>query len=106
MGLRHGSAKRQFILQTAQGAAMVLGQHRISSHPSSQPTDSQLSPGKMPPGRAAVSDRETRHAVLQFQILHLPPLGRTAAPAGRLPPPQDHAPATAAGGPVLTTNKM
>ena len=39
---------------------MVLRQHRVSSHSSSEPADSQLQPGEMPSGRAAVSDGEAR----------------------------------------------
>src|SRR4051794_27254052 len=73
---------------------MVLGQYRLSSHSSSQPAHSQLSPGEMPRGRTALSNRETGDAVLQPQILHLPSLGRTAAQAGRLWTSQDRAPGT------------
>ena len=37
--------------------------------------DSQLRPGEVPQGGAAVSNRAARHALLQPQILHLPALG-------------------------------
>src|SRR6266404_5717093 len=75
MGLHHSGAARQFVLQTAQGASMVLREHWVSSHSSSEPADSQLSPGEVPPSGAAVSEREAGHFVLQLQIFHLPPLG-------------------------------
>src|SRR5579885_810087 len=98
MGLRYGGVEGQFVLQTAQSAAMVFRQHRISSHPSSQPADSELPSGKMSPGRAAVSDRQAPHAVLQLQIVQLPSLGRAAAQAGGVPSNQNDAPTIATNG--------
>ena len=56
-------------------AAMVLRQHRVSSHSSSEPADSQLQPGEMPQSGSAVSEREAGHPVLQLEIIHLPSLG-------------------------------
>src|SRR5207249_10650196 len=75
LGLHGGGLARQFFLQTSQGPAMVLGEHRVSSHPSPEPADSKLSPRKMPQGRTAVSKRPARHVVFQPQITHLPALG-------------------------------
>ena len=71
----HGGAARQLVLQTAQGAAVVFGQHRVPSHPSSEPAHSQLQPGEVPPGGAAVSDRQAGDALCQPQVLDLPALG-------------------------------
>ena len=75
MGLSHGGAARQFFLQAAKNPPMVLGQHRISSHSSFKPADSQLQFGTMPQGGAAVSNRAAGHALFQLQILDLPALG-------------------------------
>src|ERR1043166_4579991 len=88
MGLHHGGAARQFVLQTAQGVAMVLGEHWFSPHSSSEPAHSQLQPREMPRSGPGISECETDHAALQFEFIHLPPLGRTASKAGRLPTPE------------------
>src|SRR5688572_30986128 len=92
MGLRRRSAQRELVLQTPQSPPMVLGQHRLSSHSSSEPENSKLSFGKMPPGRAAVPDGEARDPVFQLQSIHLPSLGRTAPQISRLWPLEDHSP--------------
>ena len=86
MGLSRGSAARQFILQAAENSPMVFGQHRLPSHSPFKPANSQLQSGAVPPGGAAVSNRAAGHALLQPQILDLPPLGREAAPAGWFQP--------------------
>ena len=83
----------QFVLQTAEGAAVVLGQHRVSSHPSPEPAHSQLSPGEVSPGGAAVPDRQAGHVVRQLEVVHVPAVGRATAEAGRLRPSPDVAPA-------------
>ena len=43
-----GGPLRQFLLQATQDHPVVLRQHRLSSHPPSQPAHSQLSAGKLP----------------------------------------------------------
>src|SRR6266545_4591427 len=73
---------------------MVLRQHRVSSHPSSESADSQLSPREMPQSGAGLSERAACHAVFELEIPHLPALGRTTLQAGRLQPPQSFSQAT------------
>ena len=75
MGLLAAALQGSSFYKLPEDSAMVLGQHRVSSHSSSKPADSQLQPGEVPQGGAAVSDRAARHAVLQPQILDLPALG-------------------------------
>ena len=81
---------------------MVLGQYWLSSHPSSESAHSQLSPREMSRIGTALSERQTHHFVYQPEILHLPPVGRTTATAGRLPRAQEYPPAAKASDPMLT----
>src|SRR5438094_1791521 len=76
---------------------MVHRQHRVPSHSSSESAHSQLSPRALPQGGTGVSERSARDPVLQLQITHLPPLGRTTAQIGRVWPPASRPPATARG---------
>src|SRR5436190_18299437 len=64
---------------------MVFGQHRVPSHPPSQPRHSELSPREMPQGRTSFPDRQTHYPVFKPQIAHLSALGRAASEARRLP---------------------
>src|SRR6266550_4563031 len=80
---------------------MVFGQHRVPSHSSLKSADSELSSGEVPQSGAVVSSREAGHAVRQFQVLHLPSMGRTAKEVGRLRPPPGNPPATQASAPAL-----
>ena len=59
-------------------------QHRVSSRPSPEPTDSKLQPGTMSQGGAVVQHGAGGHAVFQLQIIYVPPLGRTASQTRRL----------------------
>src|SRR6266542_1574612 len=73
---------------------MVLREHWLPSHSSSERPDSELSFGKVPQSGAALSERETDHPVLQLEVTHLPSLGRTAPQTGRLPPTENFSKAT------------
>ena len=50
--------------------AVVLRQHRLPPHPSSQPAHPELQPRALPRGRPAVPERETHHAVAQPEVAH------------------------------------
>ena len=75
VGLHRRRAAGQLVLQAAARPAVVLRKHRLPSHPPSEPADSQLQSGAVPPGRADLSAGETHHPVRQLQVPQVPALG-------------------------------
>ena len=86
LGLHGGGAAGQLLLQAAARAAMVLGEHRLPPHPSSQPAHSQLQPAEVPRGDPVLPAGEADHAVGQHELPDVPLLGRAEQEAGRLRP--------------------
>src|SRR2546426_11154261 len=85
MGLHAGGVAGQLILQIAEDPPVVLGKHRVSPHPPSQPADSQLQFREMPRSGAALSDRQAGDAALESEGVQFSFMGRAAADADRLP---------------------
>jgi fatty acid desaturase len=65
----------KLVLQAAQNPPVVLGKHRLSSHPSSQPAHSQLSLAEVPRVRPDVRGREACDVARESESLHVPVLG-------------------------------
>ncbi len=60
MGLRPGGLERQFVLQAAEGAAVVFGQHRVPPHPPPEPAAFPTITWRSVTGRSRCSRRSSR----------------------------------------------
>ncbi len=75
VGLHGSRAARQFVLQAAEGAAMDLREHRLSSYPPSQPAHSQLQLAEVPRKRPAIRRGHVAVAAVEPAIAQVPLLG-------------------------------
>ncbi len=87
----------QLVLQAAQGPAVVLGQHRLPSHPPPEPAHPQLQPGAGLQRERSVP-HPARHPALRHALAEVPPLRRGEPSPGGLRLRQGGAPAARSQG--------
>jgi hypothetical protein len=73
----------------------------LSSYPSFESAHPQLQSEEMPQGRSTFSAGEAHHLVFQFEIIHVPDMGRTAKTSGQLSTSAATAPAAEANSKAL-----
>ena len=88
MGLRRCRSPRKLLLQITKSASMVLRQHRLPSHPSSQCPYPKLPFTRMSRSRRNVPRRASHDTPIQPSLSQIPPLGRRKLQTSKLQIPQ------------------